>query len=229
MKSMISALALGLSAIAVTAVATPAAAQRNAAAATRYGVFDAEAAVQRSAAFTTAVQQIQVTYAPQIQARDARATALNTELQPLLTAAQTQAAANPRNETAFNAAVTAYQTRAQAAERELQTLAQPYELAVQYAREQIGMRLRDALQAAATSRSLDLVLVSDAVAYRADTIDVTPAVITELNRLIPNVQIVPPAGYRPGQLQQAAAQQAAAAAAAANPAATPAPAQPQTR
>jgi hypothetical protein len=146
-----------------------------------------------------------------------------------LTAAQTQAAANPRNETAFNAAVTAYQTRAQAAERELQTLAQPYELAVQYAREQIGMRLRDALQAAATSRSLDLVLVSDAVAYRADTIDVTPAVITELNRLIPNVQIVPPAGYRPGQLQQAATQQAAAAAAPANPAATPAPAQPQTR
>jgi hypothetical protein len=47
--------------------------------------------------------------------------------------------------------------------------------------------------------------------------------------LIPNVQIVPPAGYRPGQLQHAAAQQAAAAAAAANPAATPAPAQPQTR
>ena len=230
MKNMLHAFALGVATLAITAtMAVPAAAQnRNAPAAPRYGVFDAEAAVQQSAAFTTAVSQIQVTYAPQIQAREARATALNTELQPLLTVAQGEAARTPRNETAFNAAVQAYQTRAQAAERELQQLAAPFELAVAYAREQIGLRLRDALRGAATARSLDVVLVSEAVAFRSDSVDVTAAVVTELNRLVPNVQIVPPAGYRPGALAQAAAQAAAAPAGAAVPPA-PTPAAPQTR
>jgi Skp family chaperone for outer membrane proteins len=227
MKMTLHALALGLSTLALTAaVATPASAQRNAARAPSYGVFDAEAAIQQSAAFALAVQQIQTTYAPQIQARDARATALQAELQPLLTAAQTQAAATPRNEATFTAAVQAYQTRAQAAERELQQLAQPYELAVAYAREQIALRMREALQGAATARSVDLVLLAEAVAYRSDAVDMTGAVVTQLNTLVPNVQIVPPANYRPGSLQQAAQQ------AAANPAATvatPPAAQPQTR
>lgn len=210
-----------LSVAAVPFAATPAAAQsRTAARAPTYGVFNADRAIDTSAAMTTAIQQIRTTYAAQIQARDARATALNAELQPLLTAAQAEAARSPRNEQAFTAAVTAYQTRAQAAQRELETLEQPYQLALQYSREQIAMRLREALAAAATARSVDLVLVEDAVAYRAETLDVTSAVTGELNRLIPVVQIVPPANYRPGDLARAAA-------AAATPAATtPAPAAP---
>ena len=35
--------------------------------------------------------------------------------------------------------------------------------------------------------------------------DITPAVITELNALVPSVGITPPAGWQPGQAQGAAA------------------------
>ncbi len=216
-----SAIALAMTVFAALP-ATPAAAQSRgaAAAATRYGVFNADGAINASAAMQNAVTQIRTTYAAQIQARDARATALNAELQPLLTAAQTEAARTPRNEAAYNTAVQNYSARAQAAQAELEQLAQPYQLAVAYAREQIAMRLREALLATATARSLDMVLVDDAVAYRAETLDVTSAVTGELNRLIPTVQIVPPAGYRPGDLARAAAA-AATPAAPTTPAATP--------
>ena len=213
-----SAIALATTGLAALPV-TPAAAQSRgaAAAATRYGVFNADGAINASAAMQNAVTQIRTTYAAQIAARDARATALNTELQPLLTAAQAEAARSPRNETAYNTAVQNYSARAQAAQAELEQLAQPYQLAVAYAREQIAMRLREALQATATARTLDMVLVDDAVAYRAETLDVTTSVTGELNRLIPTVQIVPPQGYRPGDLARAAA-------AAATPAAPTTPA-----
>src|SRR3546814_16637602 len=73
--------------------------------------------------------------------------------------------------------------------------------------------------------SSDLLLLSpEAVLARENNVDITDAVVTELNRLLPSVSITPPAGYQPGQLVQqknqaamnaARAQQGAAAAPAA--------------
>ena len=55
-----------------------------------------------------------------------------------------------------------------------------------------------------------------AVLARENNVDITDAVIAELNRILPNVTTTPPAGYQPGQLQQQRAQQAAPAQPAAN-------------
>jgi Skp family chaperone for outer membrane proteins len=134
---------------------------------------------------------------------------LQTELQPLYQAVQTEQARNPRNQTAYEAAVRAFQTRQQAAERELSELNAPIELAVAYAQEQITLRVNDAVNAARTARRADIVLTRNAAIWASDGADLTPAIITELNRIVPSVQITPPAGYQPGALMRAAQQQAA--------------------
>lgn len=218
MKTMLKAVALAATAISASALATtPAFAQARQAIASA----DVDAAIQQSAAFTTAVTQIQTTYAEQIAARAARAQALQTELQGLGAVVQGERARNPQNAQALQQATTAFTTRQQAAQAELQQLSAPIDQSVTYVREQITLKLADAVRAATTARRVDVLLSNDAVIWRADVVDITPAVVTELNRLVPNVQIVPPAGYEPGQLLRA--QQAAAAPAAATPAA------PQTR
>lgn len=214
MTNMFKAAMLGTTAIAATTVgATVAHAQARQAVATA----DVDAAVQQSAAFTTAIQQMQTTYAAQIQARNTRAQALQTELTTLQQAAVTEQNRQPRNQTAYETAVRNFQTRQQAAQQELRTLGQPIDLAVAYVREQITVRLAEAVRAATTARRVDVLLSNEAIIWRADAADITGAVVTELNRLVPTVQIVPPAGYEPGSLLRA--QQAAAA-----PAATPTPA-----
>lgn len=212
---------------AATAFTTPALAQRGGAApaAPVVVVADIDAAVQQSAAFTTAVSQIQTTYAPQIQNLNTRRQALQGELQTLFQAAQAAQAATPPNEQNVQNAIRAFQTAQQAAEREIATLNAPIELAVSYVQEQITLRVNEAVTAARTARRADIVLTRGAAIQVADSANITPAIVAELNRLVPNVQIVPPQGYEPGSLMRAAQQQAAAAAAG-----TPAPAAtPETR
>ena len=79
----------------------------------------------------------------------------------------------------------------QTGQAELQRLTQPVALARAYVEQQIVAKLDDALKAATES-------------FGAGA-DITPAVITELNALVPSVGITPPAGWQPGQAQGAAA------------------------
>ena len=84
-----------------------------------------------------------------------------------------------------------------------------------------------------TAKKIDLLLNPDAVLARENNVDITDAVIAEINRILPNVSITPPAGYQPGQLVQQRNQQimdqARAAQGAAQPAAQPAGTAPTTR
>jgi len=213
-------MALAAASLAATGalLATPAAAQRNAAAAAPVVVVaNIDGAVQQSAAFQAAVAQIQTTYAAQIQNLNTRRTALQTELQTLYQAVQAEQAREPRNQQALETAARNFQTRQQAAEQEIGQLNAPIELAVAYVQEQITMRMDEAVTAARTARRADIVLTDGAAVWSGPNADLTPAIVTELNRIVPNVQIVPPQGYQPGSLMRAAQQQAAGAQQAATP------------
>jgi Skp family chaperone for outer membrane proteins len=194
------------------AAALPSVAQAQAVA-----VADLDEAVAKSNAGVLAANQINLTYKAQIDAAQARANALNTELTGLRNAIVTaQRAPNP-NQAAIQAQATAYQKRQQEAEREVQTLSQPFQLANAYAREQIASKLEGAVDRAMTAKRVSIVVQPQAVIKALPASDITSDVITQLNALVPSVSITPPAGWQPGQ-----------AGAAPRPAAAPAtPAKPQ--
>ena len=74
-------------------------------------------------------------------------------------------------------------------------------------------------KAAMTAKKVDLLLQPDAVLARENNVDLTDAVVVELNKILPSVTITPPAGYQPGQLVQQRNQQLMDAARGAQPAA----------
>jgi Skp family chaperone for outer membrane proteins len=218
MKKIFAASALAIAALSVSPMfAAPAAAQSR----TGIAVADLEGAVRQTSAMATAATQIQTTYKAQIDQQQTRGQTLQAEMNVLIAKYNEEAKKTPQNTAALQAAAKAVQDKRQAANTELGKIGEPVDLAVAYAREQVELRLNDAVKAAMTAKKVDLLLNPEAVLARENNADITAAVVTELNRLVPSVSTQVPAGYRPGQLLNDAARAAQAQAA---PAAAPAPA-----
>ena len=182
-------------------------------------------AVVNTNAHRTAVEQMKVTYKPQIDARSAREKSLQSELQILAAAYEAEAKKPGATEKSVTPTGQAFQKRQGEAQAELAQLSQQIELALVYIEDQINLKIDAAVKTAMEKKKVDLLVNPEAVIARAGTVDITKAIVDELNVLVPSVQIVPPTGYQPGQL---VAEQQRAAAAAAQPQ-TPAPAQPTSR
>ena len=167
--------------------------------ATSVAIADLDEAVSKSNAGVLASNQISITYKAQIDAVQVRAQSLNTELQNLRNAIGTaQRAANP-NQAAIQTQVAAYQKREAEAQREIQTASLPFQTANAYAREQIAAKLEAAARAAMTKKKIGLLLKPEAAILNSTGFDVTNDIIAELNTLVANVGITPPAGWQPGQ------------------------------
>ncbi|KQT32598.1 outer membrane family protein [Sphingomonas sp. Leaf412] len=180
-------------------------------------VADPEGAVANSKAWATARTQIQGTYKTQLDQATARRNAINTELQPLVTAYQRAAAAPGATEASLRPQAQAIQTKEQAANAELQRLTAPASRAQAYALEQISAKLPDAVNAAVRAKNVSLLLRPNAALFANPAADITSAITAELDRAVPSVTTTPPANWQPGQQQGAAG-------AAAATTATPAPA-----
>lgn len=181
-------------------VATPATAQVNGVA-----IADPQAAIAGSRAWTTARQQILTTYKPQLDQADARRAAAQAELQPLVTAFNTARAAPNANTAALQQQAQNIETRQNAASADIQRITAPAERAQQYVIEQIQAQLPAAVNAAVKARNVSLLLAPNAVLFTQPTGDITTAVTTELDRLVPTVGITPPANWQPGQQGQGGA------------------------
>ncbi|HAF42391.1 MAG TPA: OmpH family outer membrane protein [Sphingobium sp.] len=207
MKTIVKAAALvfaPMTALALTAV--PAAAQSK----TGIAVADLQRAVGTSAAYTTARTQMQTTYKPQIDAFNARKTAIDTDLKTKGDALQAALkAAGGKPTPAIETQYQQFQQSQQTAQAELQRMGQPIAIANAYVEEQITAKLSDALKAAMTKAKVDLVLSPEATVSYQPTVDITQSVVTELNALVPSVGITPPAGWQPGRQGQAGAAAAA--------------------
>lgn len=175
-------------------------------------VANVEQAVFESNAYTTARTQMQTTYKAQIDQFNARNTALNADLQAKQTALQTALqAANNQPTPAIQTQYEAFQKAQNDARAELERLGQPIQIAQAYVEEQIGLKLSDAIKAAMTAAKVDLVLKPDATVSYQPSVDITAQVKAQINTLVPSVSITPPAGWRPGGQQGAAAAPTAAA------------------
>lgn len=203
MKTFFKAAALVLApATAVALTAVPAIAQTK----SGLAVVDLEEAVAKSAAFTTAMTQMQTTYKPQIDQITARRTAIETDLKTKNDAlgAAYKAAGN-KSTPAIETQYQQLQQAQQSGQAELQRLSQPIALARAYVEEQIVSKLDDALKAATAKTKSEIVFKKAATESFGATADITPAVITEINALVPSASITPPAGWQPGGRQGQAA------------------------
>ena len=160
-------------------------------------VADIQGAVQKSAAFITAMNQMKTTLAPQITAFETRSKALQAEIAPLVTAFQAAQKANTAQAT-LQTQYNAIQAKQQSAQAELQRLSAPIARAQGYVEEQIGAKLDGAIKAAMVARKVNLVLSPQATISYQPSVDITDAVVAELNRTVPTVGITPPAGWQPG-------------------------------
>lgn len=208
MKSLLKIAALAASVAVVPAAAhAQAAAPAPAAAVVNNGiaVVDLDAAVANSAAFRSAMGQIETSYKPQITALQTRQTALQTELNPLRTEIEGLQKNPATPKATLDAKVAGFQSRAQAAQAELNRLALPFARPQAYAKEQVSQKVEQALKAAMTAKKVGIVISPEAVIAVQGGSDLTPDVIAQLNALVPSVSITPPANWQPGQADQAAA------------------------
>ncbi|SIO05945.1 chaperone for outer membrane proteins, Skp family [Parasphingorhabdus marina DSM 22363] len=206
-KTLLKSAALAIAAVSVPAIVTaPAAAQSR----TSIGMANFESAIVKSNAYQTAVNQMKTTYKSDIDATNARATALQAEIKPLVdayNAAVQQPGATPQS---VQPQAQALQAKRNSGQQELARLQQRVTLATAYVEEQVGKQLTAAIQAAMKAKNVDLVLSPQAVVAREPYVDITDDIVAELNKLVPSASITPPAGWQPGQQNQQAQQQPAA-------------------
>lgn len=183
-------------------------------------VADPQGAIAGSKAWTTARGQIETTYKSQLDQAETRRQAIARELQPLVTAFQTAQRAPNANATSLQSQAQTIQARETAANQELARLTQPAQRAQQYVIEQIQAKLSDAVTNAVRAKNVTLLLRPDAALFAQPAADITTSITAELDRLVPTVNITPPAGWQPNQQGGAAA--APAAPARGTPARTPA-------
>jgi len=178
-------------------------------------VANPEQAVAASKAWTAARGQIQTTYKTQLDQANTRRNAIQAELQPLVTAAQTAARAPGATEASLRPQLSAIQAKEQAGNAELQRLTAPAQRARAYAAEQVQRQLATAVQNVVRAKNVSLLVSPQATLFTQPTADITPAITAELDRLVPSVTTTPPANWQPGQGGGAAAPAATAPAAAA--------------
>ncbi|WP_447756324.1 OmpH family outer membrane protein [Sphingopyxis fribergensis] len=203
MKKILVASALAVATLSVSPImSAPAFAQAKG-----VGVADVRVAAARSNAFQTASTQIETTYKAQIDQQQSRGQTLQAEINVLIAKYNEEAKKTPQNQATLQAAAKAVQDKRQSAQTELGRIGAPVDLAIAYVEDQISIRMNEAIKAAMTAKKVDLLVNPEAVIARENNVDITDAVVAELNRLLPNVSTAVPAGYQPGQLVQQRNQQ----------------------
>lgn len=203
MKKLLVASALAMATLSVSPIlSAPAIAQAKG-----VGVADVRVAAARSNAFQTASTQIETTYKAQIDQQQSRGQTLQAEINVLIAKYNEEAKKTPANQATLQTAAKAVQDKRQAAQAELGQIGAPVDLAIAYVEDQISVRMNEAIKAAMTAKKVDLLVNPEAVIARENNVDITDAVVAELNRILPNVSTAVPAGYQPGQLVQQRNQQ----------------------
>lgn len=194
------------------APAAPAAAASSGPVVPGLAVADFEAVLANSDAYRSAETTRQTTYKAQIDSYQGRAKQLQDQLQPLATKFENDRKAAKPDQASLQQQAQTIQELQQRGQAELQTLAQPIAYSQAYVGEQIEAKLDQAVKAAMAKQRISLVLTPQAVvAANNNAYNLNPAILAELNRLIPTASVVPPAGWEPRQVREAKAQQAQAA------------------
>lgn len=194
------------------------------------GVASIDLVAANSDAKRAADQQRPLTYKAQYDALSAKRNQIGAQLKPLYDKFErdSKLPSTPANQTALQQLAVSIQQIEQRGEQEMNQLAQPIAYSQEYVKEQIEEKLGDALRTAMTAKNITLVFKPVALeAYSGQAYNLEPAILVELNKLIPTASMTPPQGWEPRQVREARARQAAQQAAAQGqpaPGVAPAPA-----
>lgn len=180
-------------------------------------VVDPQGAVVNTKAFQAATTQIRTQYKAQIDQASTRSQAIQAELQPMITSFNTARSQPNANQATLQTQAQAIQAKEQAGQQEIDTITLPAKRAQAYAAEQVQAKLGDAVQNVMRARNVSLIVSPQAVLTAQPAADLTPAITTELDRLVPSVSTAVPANWQPGQQQGAAGVPAATTAPATTP------------
>ena len=192
-------------------------------------VANLQAAVANTDAYRVAQQQRPVTYKGQFDQAQARGTALEAQIKPMIDRFNSarQGASSPALQQQLQTQARSIQELQERGKQEIQQILLPVALSEAYVSEQLEDKLDLAVQKAMEKSRVSLLLQPGAVVARANAYDLTDEIVTELNALLPTAQLVPPTGWEPREIREARAQQAAQQAP--RPAAGTAPAAPTPR
>jgi len=171
-----------------------------------------------------------ITYKAQYDALTAKRNQIGAQLKPLYEKFERDSKLpnTPANQAALQQLANTIQQIEQRSEQEMNQLAQPIAYSQEYVKEQIEEKLGEAIRNAMTAKNITLVLKPAALAaFNGQAYNLEPAILAELNKLIPTASMSPPAGWEPREVRQARARQAAQQAAAQGqpaPGTAPAPA-----
>ena len=173
--------------IAASALATPALAQRAPAAVVV--VIDTDRIGSECTACRSASQQIQ----QREQQLRTRAQTLETQLQtegkPIQDAIEALKGKQP--DAALQQRVTAFQNKQRQAQTELTNGQRSLQSTQAHVNQQIGLRLRTIISTVAAQRGANLAVSKEATLFSAQTVDITDAVLAQLNQQLPAVSVTP--------------------------------------
>lgn len=171
-------------------------------------VVNLDGAIAGSNAFKAAQTARQTTYKPQMDQAQARAQQIDAQLRPLAEKFQKDRAAGVGQATLAQEYETLQKIQNDG-KQEIARIMEPEQLSEAYGVEQLNAKLGDSVKAAMQKQGVSLLLRREAYVYGSPAADMTQAVIDELNVEVPNVQIVPPAGWEPQEVRDQKAQAAA--------------------
>ena len=173
--------------IAASALASPAMAQRAPAAVVV--VVDTDRIGAECTACRAATQQMQ----QREQQLRSRAQTLQTQLQtegkPIQDAIDALKGKQP--DAALQQRVTAFQTKQRQAEQELANGQRSLQSTQLHVNQQIGTRLRTIIGTVAAQRGANLAVGKDSTLFSAPAVEITDAVLAQLNQQLPSVSVTP--------------------------------------
>lgn len=172
---------------AASALAAPALAQRAPAAVVV--VVDTDRIGAECTACRAATQQLQ----QREQQLRTRAQTLQTQLQtegkPIQDSIEALKGKQP--DAALQQRVAAFQAKQRSAEQELSNSQRSLQSTQAHVNQQIGARLRTIIGTVAAQRGANIAVGKDTTLYSATTVDVTDAVLAQLNQQLPSVSVTP--------------------------------------
>jgi Skp family chaperone for outer membrane proteins len=167
------------------------------------GVANIDAIVAGSEAFKASQRQRQITYRSQIDAGTARSQAINLEIKPLQDKFNRDRQMPGTNLASLQQQAQAIQAKLQNGQQEVNKLLEPLALSDTYVNEQIRDKLDLAIKAAMAKSRVSIVFTPNNVIGFNNAYNLSPAILAELNALIPTLDIRPPAGWQQRAVRQA--------------------------